>query len=107
MRYDGKFKFTRELFKNTSTADLGQSNAKIERNAFSNNSERFFLIVKSVCGKVKLALNQEYINNTRNQTPVVAHFFVKKELGADTASFIIREAKHVIESFYLLINLRN
>ena len=47
------------------------------------------------------------INNTQNQTPALAHFFVKKELGADTTWFIIREAKLLSESFYLLITLRN
>ena len=64
-------------------------------------------MLQSVCGKVKLVLNQQYINNTQNETPRVAHFcFVKKELGADTTWFVIREAKCLIESFYLLITLR-
>ena len=80
--YDCKFKFSRELFKNTFTADRGQLRAEIEKNVFSNTSERLFLILQSVCGKVKLALNQQHINNTQNQTPTVVHFFVKKELGA-------------------------
>ena len=52
----------------------------------------------SVCGKVNLVLNQQYISNTQNQIPAVAYFFfVKKELGADTAWFIIREAKSLRE----------
>ena len=58
---------------------------EIERNVFSNTLEHLFLTLQSVCGKVKLTLNQQYINNAQNQTPVVAHFLSKKELGADTA----------------------
>ena len=64
--------------------------AEIERNVLSNTSERLLLMVQSVYRKVKLALNQHYINNTQNKTPVVAHFFVKKEVGASTAWFIIK-----------------
>ena len=73
LNYAWKFKFPREVFKNTFMADRGQLN----------------------------------INNTQNQTPALAHFFVRKELGTDTVWFIIREAKLLSESFYLLITLRN
>ena len=107
MRYDCKFQFSRELFKNNFTGDRGQLRAGIDRNVFSKTSERLFLMLRRICGKVKLALNQKYINNTQNQTPEISHFSVKKVPGADTAWFTIREAKRVIESFYLLITLRN
>ena len=107
MRYNCKFKFSRGFFKNTFTADRGQLRAGIERNVFSKTWERLFLMLRSIFGNVKLALSQKYINNAQNQTPATAHFFVKKVLGVDTAWFIIREAKRVIESFYLLITLRN
>ena len=38
-RYECKFKFLRELFKNTFTADRVQLSTEIERNIFSNTSE--------------------------------------------------------------------
>ena len=51
-----------------SRGDSGQLRTEIEKNLFSDISERFFLKFQSVSGSVKLALNQQYINNTQNQT---------------------------------------
>ena len=36
-----------------------------QRNVFSNTSERLSLTLQCVYGKVKLALNQKYINNAQ------------------------------------------
>ena len=54
---------------NAFTADRGQLKTELERNIFSNTSERLFLMLQTVCGKTKLALNQKYINDTQNQIP--------------------------------------
>ena len=56
---DCKFNFSRELFKNALTVDRDQSKAEIQKNIFSNTSEHLFLILQSICGKMKLALNQQ------------------------------------------------
>ena len=63
-------------------------------------------MLQSVCGKVKLALNQQYTNNTQNQTPVVAHFFGQKGTGS-RYSVVHHTRSQLIESFDLLIILRN
>ena len=54
---------------NAFTADRGQLKIELERNIFSNTSESLFLMLQTVCGKMKLALNQQYINDIQNQTP--------------------------------------
>ena len=57
------------FLENTFTVDRGQLKTELERNIFSNTSERLFLMLQSVCGKMKLALNQQDMNDTQNQTP--------------------------------------
>ena len=76
-RYASKFKFFRNLLKNHLQANRGQLIAQIERNVFSNASERLFQ-TPSGCGKVKLVLNQQYIIKAQYYTPEVYHFLSKK-----------------------------
>ena len=46
-------------------ADRDHLRAETQGNVFSNTSERLFLTLQCVYGKVKLALNQKYINNAQ------------------------------------------
>lgn len=73
---------------------------EMQKNVFSIASECLFLILWSICGRAKLALNQKKINNAENQTPVVVHFFCKKRMGADIAWFSIRKFMHLIDVLY-------
>ena len=67
--YVGVMTANLNFLENTFTADRGQLKTELERNIFSNTSERLFLMLQTVCGKTKLALNQKYINDTQNQIP--------------------------------------
>ena len=54
------------MIKNTFMADRDQlKHRETQRNVFSNTSERLSLTLQCVYGKVKLALNQKYINNAQ------------------------------------------
>ena len=102
-RYDCKFKVSRELFKNTFTADRGQLRAEIERNVFSNTSERLFLMFQSACGRMKLALKQQYISNTQNQIPGLAHFSRQKGTGS-RYSLVHHKRNQVPQWIFVFIN---
>ena len=71
-----------ENCKNYFMADRTKLRDEIQKNVFSNISEHLFLTFQSVYGKLKLALNQEYIINAQNQTPVVAYLFSQKGTGS-------------------------
>ena len=70
-------------------ADRDHLRAETQGNVFSNTSERLFLTLQCVYGKVKLALNQKYINNAQIKFLQQPISFKKKELGADTVRFVI------------------